>query len=94
MVFGSRTASAAFKKAVREAQTYYGNGGYTGTIAEKTHFEMADEKAVTLEQATERIQAMFRAEDRKLDKWGPALCFKVKQPNSPVAFVFFGIASC
>lgn len=82
------TARAAFIDAVQDARHEYGNGGYTGSLAEKNSFvEIAvpagvDPKAFARELVEED-------DDRISDKWGPAGCVKVAENE----YHFFGWAS-
>lgn len=83
-----KTASEAFKTAVEEARYKHGNGGYTGTIAEKRDFVL-----ITLppgQDAREAAGKMLDECDRRIDdKWGPAGCFRISDGN----WLFFGYAS-
>lgn len=81
-IASGKTAAAAFKKAVKQAQYDYGHAGYTGTIAEKHDFiEIAPIDK-------ESIYAMCN-DARFVDKWGPAGCFK----SGKNEYTFFGWAS-
>jgi hypothetical protein len=84
--FGSGgNASAVFKSLVSEAKHERGQGGYTGTIAEKNGF-------VVVGKAKDRKEAIGMAHAQVLDndRWGPAFCIEV---SSPKGFLFFGMAS-
>jgi hypothetical protein len=82
------SAKEAFQKAVSSAQMEYGNGGYSGSIAEKRNFIMIEvpEGKDPIEYAEELIDD----EDSKVnDKWGPAGCFDLGNGS----YLFFGWAS-
>jgi len=88
-----QTANEAFRNAVREAQARYGNGGYTGTIAEKESFVI-----IPLPEGEDpyaQAAYLLDIEDERIDdKWGPAGCFELKSETSPQKqFLFFGWAS-
>lgn len=85
-----KTAKAAFKDAVEQAEYDFGHAGYTGTIAEKDSFVMI---ALPLGEASPYAHAeklISENDDRIDDKWGPAGC--IKFPNED-KFLFFGWAS-
>jgi len=91
----AKTAEAAFEALVEEARYEYGNGGYTGTIAEKSEFCMAEPRS----GETPRACAERCVEDESHwsgDKWGPAGCIDAgpdpKRPGNRI-FLFFGMAS-
>lgn len=78
----------AFWKAVEKANDIYGNGGYTGTIAEKCEFAMIALPANETPLAF--AERLIDAKDPRVDdKWGPAGCIMV----APGEFLFFGWAS-
>tara|TARA_R100001530_G_scaffold98641_2_gene68524 strand:- start:1905 stop:2180 length:276 start_codon:yes stop_codon:yes gene_type:complete len=78
-----KTPKEAFWNAVNEANHDYGHAGYTGTIAEKGSFKLLEiPKGKHKEKFIENA-----AMDN--DKWGPALCVKVKCNT----YRFFGWAS-
>tara|TARA_R110002020_G_scaffold38397_2_gene115470 strand:+ start:406 stop:687 length:282 start_codon:yes stop_codon:yes gene_type:complete len=80
------TASEAFDSAVQEASYNYGHAGYTGTIAEKSGFEMKTvPEGETIEDFINRT-----LEDN--DKWGNAFC--IKSQKSENKYIFYGFASC
>lgn len=91
----AKTAKEAFDALVTEARYMDGNSGYSGTIAEKSHFVM-----ITCPPEVEvrtYINQLFDEEDRRInDKWGPSGCIDAgpdpKDPKSRI-FVFFGWAS-
>lgn len=79
-----KNADEAFRKAVADARYEYGNGGYTGTIAEKNDF-----RVFPLKPGETATQAAQRLEPEVFDKHGPAGCVEY----SPGEYVFFGWAS-
>ncbi len=85
-----KSADAAFRAAVKDAQHEHGHGGYTGTIAEKSSFVTfvgPVDKSVTPEAYA---GAMLDDENSQVyDKWGPAGCIKVAEGE----YLFFGWAS-
>lgn len=90
-----KTAKEAFKAARDEARYEHGNGGYTGSIAEKLTFTEITLSA-TPEGTTRRKHAyaeadkLIAAQDRRIDdKWGPAGCYDLGGGE----FLFFGWAS-
>ena len=73
------TAKEAFNNAVEDACYWFGHGGYTGTIAEKTEFVM-----IPLPQGQDDIAKFIddlleRDDERVSDKWGPARLIKKKE---------------
>lgn len=85
-----RTAKTAFKKARAEALKRFGDGGYTGTIAEKSSFkevklspEVIANKNLFWDKINELLDTDFE------DKWGPAGCVKIADGE----YFFFGMAS-
>lgn len=80
------TAQEAFQKAVEDARTLHGYGGYTGSIACKITFAMAESpiRWESVESAEWREEMM----DKFPDKWGPAGCLKM--PDVPDTWLFFG----
>ena len=81
------TAKEAFRLAVEDARYEHGNGGYTGTIAEKDSFLLIDTAGKDPKAV---IQMMVEKGDRRyFDKWGPALCVRLDKNT----FLFFGMAS-
>ena len=92
-VVGFGTAREAFDYVIKKALYMHGHGGYTGTIAEKSDFQMIkvpdDEDPITyadylLDSGNHRIN----------DKWGPAYCVEFKTKDGKKGFYFFGVASC
>lgn len=90
------TADEAFRTAQEEARYEHGNGGYTGTIAEKYEYVFAGVlpegvKATDVYAAfaygvtddrPELLSLVETWEERFDDKWGPAVCFRSPKPNS------------
>ncbi|MPV50106.1 hypothetical protein GCG21_08815 [Pseudactinotalea sp. HY160] len=64
-------ASQAFTGAKDDARHANGGGGYTGTLAEKTDFEVVGMEPVTLPQASALAEDLFD-DKRFIDKRGPA----------------------
>jgi hypothetical protein len=65
------TIAAAFNDLVDSARHEHGHGGYTGTIAEKSEYKLI--QPTPGEEANDCIDRLFDADDKRLDKWGPAL---------------------
>jgi hypothetical protein len=98
-----KTASQAFSDLVDEAKSLYGSRGYTGTIAEKSHFTMATDKTLSPNEAYKLAESLIDSEYS--DKWGAAGCIRLtstpqskQASNSPSStnskkFLFFGWAS-
>jgi len=92
----ARGAKSAFKKAVKDAEHWYGHGGYTGTIAEKDSFVVIplppDRAGDPSAYAWELID---KGDQRVDDKWGPCGCIELpeKSENGLKRFLFFGWAS-
>jgi hypothetical protein len=83
-----KTAKDAFSAAVAEARRSYGEGGYTGSIAEKRSFVMISvPKGV--EPRAYVNELIEKDDDRICDKWGPAGCIALGKEE----FLFFGWAS-
>jgi hypothetical protein len=90
-----KTAMEAFQSAVEEARYEDGNGGYTGTIAEKDGF-----KVVSVPDGVDPIKHVEDCMDDDdhfcQDKWGPAACVLVgidAKDTSLNTYCFFGWAS-
>ena len=89
-----KSAKAAFKAAVEQAEYDHGHSGYTGTIAEKEDFISIPLPKKGLknlqERAVREAERLFQTEDERIDdKWGPAGCIKADKNT----YVFFGWAS-
>ena len=83
-----KTAAGAFQSAVESACYLYGNGGYTGTIAEKLNF--VEIQCPEGKSPMEFARELLEKEDSRIDdKWGPAGCIKLKNGK----YLFFGWAS-
>lgn len=80
-----KTAKEAFRAAVDAARWEDGNGGYTGTIAEKSQFVQ-----ITVPAGVEPYAFAKSLLDKRIDdKWGPAGCLA----NSPGEWIFVGWAA-
>jgi len=75
------TAEEAFRQAVEEAQYEHGHGGYSGTIAEKDSFRTRTPP--TLDTTVEAWRAWYDQIDEGHDKWGPAECVVLREPEEP-----------
>lgn len=95
-----KTVKDAFWAAVEDAQYMNGNGGYTGSIAEKHEFEVfkapagmrpEDWACLIIEEGTSEAYAnrLARAQRVANDKWGPA----VAVPRGENQWIFIGWAS-
>jgi hypothetical protein len=90
----AKSATEAFRALVEEALYEEGHGGYTGTIAEKSTFEMEDpwfgETPAACLKRCRNDEGHWSN-----DKRGPAACVDLG-PDSAVPgnriFVFFGLA--
>jgi len=81
-----KTAAEAFRSAVQQARYEHGNGGYTGTIAEKSEFQEVKPKAgESVMECVNRHMDIGTFDD----KWGPAGCVKIDDGE----WYFFGFAS-
>ena len=93
-----KDSSDAFLRAVRDARHENGNGGYTGTIAEKSEFiNIGIERS---EDPYEKANNLLdRGDPRVSDKWGPCGCIELtnttyaQDHSGKKSFVFFGWAS-
>ena len=84
------TAAEAFSEAVSDARYRYGNGGYTGTIAEKTEFVMVAQSPMSVDDGQALARTLIEESDpRIIDKWGPAGCI----PLDTGDYLFFGQAA-
>ena len=84
-----KTAQEAFQAAYIAACEEYGNGGYTGTIAEKDCFVMIRAVPVNVKPEVYAQELIDNRDPRINDKWGPAGCIDVGNGE----YVFFGWAS-
>lgn len=72
LAFG-KTPDEAFRNAVEHAERMHGIGGYTGTIAEKSSFEVIPESEHKGKQKRRYAERLIDDEDSRIrDKWGPA----------------------
>lgn len=84
------TAQKAFTAAVQDACYEHGNGGYTGTIAEKNEFVMIPLPPGYSDNPSVYAHELIDAGDPRIDnKWGPAGCLELGLGH----FLFFGWAS-
>ena len=78
--------TAAFREAIDRASWEHGNGGYTGTIAEKRSFVVIDPTPRSLSDAEERARDLINANDPRIDdKWGPAGAIAVTDDATPAS---------
>lgn len=92
-------APLAFNALVAQAQYEHGHAGYTGTIAEKTSWEIG----LLADPANPRVpEFVLEAEAQKfinddledLDKYGPAhVVFLKDEAGKPSGLIFYGWAS-
>jgi hypothetical protein len=83
-----RNAAEAFHRAVQDAITREGNGGYTGTLAEKGEFVMFTLPAG--KDPDDYVRQLHEYGDPRIDdKWGPAGVLRIK----PGHYLIFGFAS-
>lgn len=95
------TMTDAFQTAVEDARRQYGDGGYTGTIAEKELVECVIVTSDVLEDDVARAVArrLLRDDDPRVsDKWGPVGAIKLRdghweQANGLHRWLFVGVAS-
>lgn len=72
LAFG-QTADEAFTNAVEDAMHMHGHSGYTGTIAEKTSFEVIPESEHTGRQKRTVARELIEKSDERIQrKRGPA----------------------
>lgn len=91
------SAQEAFSKAVDDAAWEHGNGGYTGTIAEKESFTLIEVPASYMPEAATpysrasayAVELLNNGDKRVDDKWGPAGCIRYAKEK----YLFFGWAS-
>ncbi len=87
-----KSAEEAFARAKSNAFDDSGHGGYSGTIAEKSCFEMATTEVLMDTLATQLADELI--DTRFSDKWGPVGCIEVTvKANQVRCFLFFGWAS-
>ena len=74
--------SDAFRWAREEAVREYGDGGYSGTIAEKTSFHVITEQVMTYREAMKLATDLLDSADPRVDgTWGPAGAVGVKRTH-------------
>ncbi|MFD3667211.1 hypothetical protein [Streptomyces sp. NPDC058672] len=84
---------SAFNAARREASWEHGNGGNTGSIAEKDTFKLFDESTRGEEAALARTEELFDRDDSPIaDKWGPAGALPITVDSGGAGWLFFGFA--
>jgi hypothetical protein len=66
---------AAFREAVEDARHESGHGGYSGTIAEKSDFEVRRREPMTRDEARRFVDDDLE----KNDKWGPAFAIPIAE---------------
>jgi hypothetical protein len=72
LAFGE-TADEAFSNAVEDAKHMHGHDGYTGTIAEKSSFEVIPEQEHHGKQKRRYAHQLLEDGDERIQsKWGPA----------------------
>jgi hypothetical protein len=87
--------SIAFDVARREATEYYGTRSYTGSIKEKTRFNLItcrlghDAADAKVNSIVDNYNDNFEDPFGVMDKWGPCGCIRIKKG----CFRFFGMAS-
>lgn len=84
------SANDAFWNAVEDAQYEFGDGGYTGTIAEKHSFRMASDELKSEKVAFNLAEDIIEKDEDFDDKWGPAGCIPIDDGET---YLFFGWAS-
>lgn len=86
--------SEAFSRAVDDAKYMHGHGGYTGTIAEKTSYEVIPQSEVGEADAGEYANHLIDEADPRIDsKWGPAGAILLEEDGEDEVWMFFGWAS-
>lgn len=91
-VVGFETAQEAFSYITKHARYMYGHGGYSGTIAEKSDFQLIE--VPDGEDPIQYAEKLLFGDNRQFcDKWGPANCVEFLDERGRKGFYFFGIAS-
>ena len=91
--------TTAFNYAQSRARYNHGNGGYTGTIAEKDTYGVISDEGIPYLKATQMVTKLIEDNDLRIDdKWGPAGAIRIKQRQSKNhkrmnGWLFFGWAS-
>ncbi len=75
------SAEEAFERIHDEAQYDHGHGGYSGTIAEKHDFRV--KRPPTADSDSPEWKAWYEELLDKNDKWGPAECVVLREPETP-----------
>lgn len=84
------TADEAFDDAVRKARSEHGNGGYSGSIAEKYSCVLVAAVPMSLADAASLGDRLIGVDDERIsDKGGPAGAIELDTGG----FYFFGWAS-
>jgi hypothetical protein len=73
------TAGEAFRLIHDEAKYQHGHGGYSGTIAEKHDFRLV--RGPTVDRESPEWKAWYDAVEQKNEKWGPAECVVLREPE-------------
>jgi len=71
---------AAFRQAVQDAEHESGHGGYSGTISEKSDFEVRKREPMSRDEAYDFAE---KDEDHN-DKWGPAFAVPIAETSKSV----------
>lgn len=89
--YKGKSAKEAFQHAVEDARFEYGNGGYTGTIAEKSSYTMIEipQEFKSMNPYDYADHLIDESDHRIDDKWGPAGCIDLGNNQ----YLFFGWAS-
>jgi hypothetical protein len=94
----ARSEHQAFRKAREDAHWEHGQGGYTGSIAEKNRFQMVWTSPE--EEPVDLAEKLLEDDDSEFSKWGPAGCIMtphkrvIDSGRTEYKYLFFGWASC
>jgi hypothetical protein len=77
---------SAFNDAVADAIDEYGNGGYTGSLAEKSSFHRYEPVASMKEARSLANRELDNSDSPVDDKWGPAGIVHITGTNQYVIF--------
>ena len=84
----------AFQEEVNEALSHYGNGGYTGTIAEKESYIQLSDKVMWADEAETLANKLLEENNEQIsDKWGPAGALPICHPTKRVSVEIEGSSS-
>ncbi len=86
-----QNADAAFAEAVSQALYDHGHNGYTGTIVEKSGFQLRNGgKPMTGAEA----QAFSSEDEEANEKWGPAFALVIRKDDGAeiIGYLFYGWA--